>query len=187
MISLAPTEIKNDRGGFIHLLFKKPPGYHFSPGQYVTLTLNAGEKPKFLALASHDDEPHLLFVLRDLTAPKAAVAISAPQGKGFAADFGEKKPFLFLTHGTGISAIRPAMLERKRRGFGADVLLYGIASADKEPDLDCLRADFGVQQLRAYSNAEYKAYVQDHAHTLDVSHFGAILLVGSNEMMAACR
>ena len=67
------------------------------------------------------------------------------------------------------------------------MLVYGAASADKEPELDCLRADFGATQLRAFSQAEYKAYVQDLARTLDVGMFGAILLVGSNEMMVACR
>ncbi len=187
MTQLKVRESRQDRGGFTHLLLEKPPGYNLVAGQYASLAFREGEKPKFLAIASHHDEAHLLFLSRDTALPAQSVAVSAPQGKGFAADFGDRHPFLYLTHGTGISAIRPAMLERKKRGFTADTLLYGIASANVEPELDCLREDFGIKQLRAFSNAEYKAYVQDLVDTLDLGDFGAILLVGSNEMMANCR
>ncbi|MBX3722559.1 MAG: hypothetical protein KF713_12025 [Turneriella sp.] len=179
--------VKKDKGGFAHLSFTKPENYTFTPGQYAILTFTAGDKPKYLAFASHTTEADLLFVLRGDFSAGTEVAVSAPQGKGFGCDFGDTKPMLFLTHGTGISAIRPALIERKKRGFENDVLLYGIASAAQEPELDCLAADFGVEQLRAFSAAEYKAYVQDHAHTLAVEHFGAVLLVGSKEMMASCR
>lgn len=187
MIPLTVSAARNDKGGFTQWQIPKPEGYAFTPGQYAVITFQSGDKPKYLAIAAHSSEKELLFLSRDGVTQGDSLTLSEPQGKGFASDFADKRPFLYLTHGTGISAIRPAMLERKRRGFSDDVLLYGIASADKEPELDCLAHDFGVKQLRAYSADEYKAYVQDRAHTLDVEHFGAVLLVGSKEMMASCR
>jgi NAD(P)H-flavin reductase len=187
MIPLTVSAARNDKGGFTQWQLPKPEGYTFAPGQYAVITFKNSDKPKYLAIAAHSSEKELLFLSRDAVTTGDGLTLSEPQGKGFTSDFADKRPFLYLTHGTGISAIRPAMMERKHRGFSEDVLLYGIASASVEPELDCLAHDFGVKQLRAYSADEYKAYVQDRAHTLDVEHFGAVLLVGSKEMMASCR
>ena len=187
MIELTIRDARIDKGGFTHWRLPKPEGYTLSPGQYAVITFTGNDKPKYLAIAAHSSEKDLLFISRDTVSAGDTLTLSEPQGKGFTCDFADKRPFLYLTHGTGISAIRPAMLERRHRGAGDDVLLYGIASADTEPNLDCLASNFGVKQLRAYSADEYKAYVQDRTHTLDVEHFGAVLLVGSKEMMASCR
>lgn len=187
MTELTIGDAHSDKGGFTHWRISKPEGYTFNPGQYAVITFKGSDKPKYLAIAAHRSEKDLLFISRDAVRTGDTLTLSEPQGNGFACDFADKRPILYLTHGTGISAIRPAMLERKHRGFSDDVLLYGIASASVEPELDCLALDFGVKQLRAFSADEYKAYVQDRAHTLDVEHFGAVLLVGSKEMMTSCR
>lgn len=187
MTEFTISDARSDRGGFTHWRLLKPEGYAFNPGQYAVITFKGSDKPKYLAIAAHRSEKDLLFISRDAVRTGDTLTLSEPQGKGFACDFADKRPILYLTHGTGISALRPAMLERRQRGFAEDTLLYGIASAAQEPELDCLSGDFGVKQLRAYSADEYKAYAQDRAHTLDVDHFGAVLLVGSKEMMASCR
>jgi|GEM_PF-2708157 len=173
--------------GFNQLQLARPEGFEYQPGQYVQFSDSPGAKIKYLALASHRSEPHLLLAGRFPLPADKTVSISEPQGKGFACNYTDKHGFLFLTHGTGISAIRPAMLERRMFGHCNDALLYGIRSKQDEPDLDCLAADFGAEQLRAYSCSIDSAHVQQRLETMDLSRFGAVLIVGSKEMMTTCR
>lgn len=181
------TAFKTDRANYSHLTLTRPVEFKYVPGQYVTLTENSEAKPKFLALASHASEPDLLFVSR--TSPVAVgseLLLSEPMGKGFTCDFKSPQPFLFLSHGTGISAIRPALIGRRQLGFHNDTLLYGIREAASEPELDCLSESFGVRQLRALS-AEKHWHVQDALAEMELSGFGTIILVGSKEMAESCR
>lgn len=90
---------------------------------------------------------------------------------------------LFITHGTGISALRPAILERRSRGFTTDTLLFGVADEAHEPDLDILKNDFPLRQIRAYSRTGDHQRVQQVLPTMDTSEFGVILLIGGREMM----
>lgn len=173
-----------DAAGFSHLVLPRPGGLAYRPGQYVTLGAHGEAKPKFLAIASHASEAELRFILRDNPWPQHTMLhMSDPMGNGFACDFSEPKPFLFLTHGTGISAIRPALLSRRN---SADVLLYGAKKKEAEPGLDCLAEGFGIRQLRAYSASQGER-VQAVLEKMDLAAFGAIVIVGSKEMMADCR
>lgn len=181
------TAFKTDRANYSHLTLARPGGFNYVPGQYVTLSENAEAKPKFLALASHASEAELLFVSRSTpVAVGSELILSEPMGKGFTCDFKDARPFLFLTHGTGISAIRPALIERRQLGFTGDTLLYGIRDASSEPELDCLSESFGVKQLRAFSEGRHW-HVQNALAEMDVSGIGAVILVGSKEMAASCR
>ncbi|MBS0618749.1 MAG: hypothetical protein JSR44_11210 [Spirochaetes bacterium] len=177
----------HDAGGFLQLHLERPQDYSYKPGQYAQIQFTAADKPKMLAFASHPSEETLFFMSRDEIPTAETLSVFHPQGSGFLCDFADPRPILFLTHGTGISAIRSAMLERRARGFSTDTLLYGIAAEHAEPDIDCLKTNFPVRQLRAHSQAEYRAYVQDRLQALDAIHFGAVLLIGSREMMAACH
>lgn len=174
---------RTDSAGFIHTHLKRPAGFDYRPGQYVAATGNGEEKPRYLALASHPHETDLLLVSRH-TYGGDVVSLSAPQGNGFGCDYGDSNPMLFITHGTGISALRPAILERRSRGFQSDALLYGIADEQHEPDLDVLKKDFLLAQLRAYSQADKRHRVQQVLPALDCRTFGAVLLIGGKEMMA---
>ena len=173
--------------GFNQLRLARPAGFDYIPGQYVQFTDAPGAKIKYLALASHRSEPYLLLAGRFHTPVGETVSISEPQGKGFACNYADKHGFLFITHGTGISAIRPAMLERRMFGHCNDALLYGMRTKEDEPQLDCLSAEFGAEQLRAYSGGSDSARVQQRLETMELSRFGAVLIVGSKEMMTTCR
>ena len=184
------TEIlasRNDAAGFHHLKLSRPDNFDFVPGQYVTLAYGNEDKPRFLALASHPTERQLLFISRQEAPPSQQVKISAPQGKGFACDFTLKTPFLFITHGTGISAIRSAALERKRLGHAGDTLLYGAQNAEAEPDVDCLTDQRSLRQLRAHSKVAPRQHVQQILQTLELNQFAAVIIIGSKEMMQSCR
>lgn len=173
--------------GFNQLQLVRPAGFDYLPGQYVQFSDAPATKIKYLALASHRSEPHLLLAGRFPAPAAGMVTISEAQGKGFACNYADKHGFLFVTHGTGISALRPAMVERRMHGHCNDALLYGARTKEDEPDLDCLAADFGAEQLRAYSGGSDSARVQQRLETMELGRFGAVLLVGSKEMMTTCR
>ncbi len=181
------TSTRTDTANYTHLSLARPEGFSYLPGQYVTLAYGDQDKPRFLALASHPSEDQLLFVSRHGAASAPQVSLSAPQGKGFACDFTNPGNFLHITHGSGISAIRPAIYERLRGGHSGDALLYGISGPEAVPDLDCLNETSGVKQLRAYSKAAKPQHVQDVLQNLDLSLFTHVILIGSKEMMESCR
>lgn len=184
------TEIlssKADAAGYTHLKLSRPHGFDYVAGQYVTLSVGSEEKPRFLALASHASEADLLFVSRHETDTTQRVNLSAPQGKGFGCDFDSRGAFLFVTHGTGISAVRSAVLERQKRGHTGDVVLYGAQNAQAVPEIDCLSSTAPQKQLRAFSKVSPAQHVQDILQNLDLSPFAAIILIGSKEMMQSCR
>lgn len=187
MLITEMLHFKTDVTGFAQLSLARPVAFEYSPGQYIQFSDAEGAKVKYLALASHPSEEHLLLAGNIVTPPQTTVAISAPLGNGFGCDFGLKDGFLFVTHGSGISAIRPAIVERLKRNNQRDTLLFGARTAETVPNLDCLENSAGISQLRAYSRSARNEYVQQSLETLDLSHFGAILLVGSKEMMTACR
>jgi len=181
-VRLELIEERRDAAGYVHTRFARPAGFDYLPGQYLSITAEGEDKVRYLALASHRSEPHLLFLSRHSYAGKSASA-SAPQGKGFASDFSAPKPMLFITHGTGISALRPAILERRSRGFTTDTLLFGVADEAHEPDLDILKNDFPLRQIRAYSRTGDQQRVQQVLPAINTTKFGAILLIGGKEMM----
>lgn len=182
-IKLELVSERHDSAGYIHTRFARPAGFDYIPGQYLALSAAGEDKARYLALASHSSESHLLLLSRHTYAEKA-VSTSVPQGKGFACDFALVQPLLFITHGTGISALRPAILERRARGFSTDTLLYGVADEAHEPDLDILSNDFPIRQLRAYSRTGNHQRVQQVLPAINANDFGAILLIGGKEMMA---
>ncbi|GAB4443553.1 MAG: hypothetical protein OHK0011_25810 [Turneriella sp.] len=171
-----------DSAGYVHTRFVRPAGFDYLPGQYLAITAEGEEKARYLALASHRSEPDLLFLSRHSYVGKSALA-SAPQGKGFTCDFATPQPMLFITHGTGISALRPAILERRARGFRSDTLLFGIADEAHEPELDVLSKAFPLRQLRAYSRSGNHERVQNVLPGIDTNDFGAVLLIGGREMI----
>lgn len=173
--------------GFNRLQLERPAGFDYLPGQYVQFSDSPGAKIKYLALASHASEPHLLLAGRFHAPAETTVTISEAQGNGFACNYADKRGFLFVTHGTGISAVRPAMVERSMHGHCNDALLYGVRIKEDEPELDCLTANFGAEQLRAYSGSFDNARVQQRLETMELSRFGTVLLIGSKEMMTSCR
>lgn len=188
--TIMETEILDyteDAQGFAQLKLARPESFEYRPGQYVQYTDAPGAKVKYLALASHHSEKELLLAGRLGKPASNHVTISEPQGKGFACNYADKAGFLFLTHGTGISAVRPAMLERRMFGHRNDTLLFGVRTKEDEPQLDCLSRDFGAEQLRAYSGSGDCARVQQRLETLELNRFGAVIIIGSKEMMTSCR
>ncbi|MCX7631798.1 MAG: hypothetical protein N2Z22_00540 [Turneriella sp.] len=179
-----PLEILSediDSAGFVHTRVLRPASFHYTPGQYVVVFANDGQK-RYFALASHPEEKELLFLTRQ---PLRAATFSLPQGTGFGCDFRDKRPWLFITHGSGISALRPAILERRRRGLASDTLIYGIRQWGAQPALDVLGADFPLHKIYALSAQGERVQQRLRSHAL--SHYGAVLLVGSQEMMTEVR
>lgn len=186
MTPLAFLGERRDRAGYYHTRFAKPIDFAYHPGQYAAMQLNAENKARYLAFASHPHEGDLLFISRHRCEGQEAT-LSTPMGKGFGCNYNSPQPTLFITHGTGISALRPAILERRRVGAPVDTLLYGIADTEHEPELDILQANFPLRQLRAYSRSGAKERVQQILPSLEIDGFGAILLVGAKEMVAEVR
>lgn len=178
---------KTDSAGYTHLRLRRPQGFDYVAGQYVTLATGNEEKPRFLAIASNASETELLFVSRHETDPRQPVKLSAPQGKGFGCNFDLPGAFLFITHGTGISAVRSAVVERQKRGHAGDFLLYGAQNVQALPEIDCLGEAAGLRQLRAFSKTATSQHVQDILQSLDLSSVAAMILIGSKEMMQSCR
>ncbi|HNJ64345.1 MAG TPA: hypothetical protein PKW28_00540 [Turneriella sp.] len=182
-VKLELVKERHDAAGYVHTLFARPAGFEYLPGQYLAITAEGEDKARYLALASHGSEAHLLLLSRHSYEGKSA-STSAPQGKGFACDFSAPSPLLFITHGTGISALRPAILERRARGFTTDTLLFGVADEAHEPDLDVLKNDFPLRQLRAYSRTGDHQRVQQVLPAINTNDFAAVLLIGGKEMMS---
>jgi NAD(P)H-flavin reductase len=182
-IQLELISERHDSAGYVHTRFARPTGFDYLPGQYLVITAEGEHKARYLALASHSSEAELFLLSRHSFAGKTATT-SPPQGEGFHCDFATPKPLLFITHGTGISALRPAILERRARGFTTDTLLYGVADEAHEPELDVVRNEFPLRQLRAYSRTGDHQRVQQVLPAINTSEFGAILLIGGKEMMS---
>lgn len=173
-----------DAAGFVHLTLARPHAFEYMPGQFVALRTTLDSPPVFLALASHPSEKDLLLLSRTRYLGKT-VFITAAQGAGFECDFSVSQPFLFITHGSGISAIRPAILERHARGFKSDTLLYGIQDAASEPALDILTPPYSEKKILAYSQAGDRTHSKLSA--LDLAAFGAVLLIGGKVFMDDTR
>ncbi|HRP68431.1 MAG TPA: FAD-dependent oxidoreductase [Turneriella sp.] len=186
MIKIPIKSKKRDKAGFTHLVLAKPNNYTHKLGQYVYLKVSETQT-KALAIASHPSEPQLLFLFRGEFEHSIVPHLSQPQGDGFRCVLDKPQRMLFITHGTGITALRGIIIERKRLGFTHDTLLYGSRHADEEPELDCLQADFGVKQLRAYSSPPEELHLQDILRGFDVDNFDAVLLAGSTKMLSSCR
>ena len=170
----------SDAAGFVHLTLARPHAFEYKPGQFIALRTTLDSPPVFLALASHPSEKDLFLLSRTRYLGKT-VFITAAQGSGFECDFSDSQPFLLITHGSGISAIRPAILERHAHGFNSDTLLYGIQDAASKPALDILTPPYSEKKILAYSQAGDR--IQTKLNTLDLTAFGAVILIGGKAFM----
>jgi len=132
-------------GKTMKLVFEKPPGFQFRPGQYAIVSL---EKPAFtdldipfrsLSIASHPDDLHLEFAMRTghssfkksceaMVAGDEAV-IYGPDG-----DFtlkNTKKGLIFITAGIGIAPVIPMLKELVKRNHDGPVFLFSCNRSEK--------------------------------------------------------
>lgn len=111
------------------------------PGQYAALRI-PGLQDGFFAMTSHPEESQWGFLIKEsspLTAHllemKAGdeLDVSEARGKGFAIEKAIGKDVLFFAAGSGISALRPVLLEifKKRENYNIVALFYGAHNPDE--------------------------------------------------------
>lgn len=159
------------------------PGFSWKIGQYCVLSLSSEEK-LYLAIASHPSEKTLKFIvpktskLSEHLSKTEPVYCDAPAGNGFNHDLFNHPTVIAISHGTGISAIRPVLLQAQKKNK-PPVLFYGCKDESEYPT----GTEYSeVSPLIAYSKSAQK-HVQDLITEYSFSEPGKIgvFLVGSNE------
>ena len=125
------------------LLVNRPPGHEHVPGQFVTLSQPGSDKKNYYAIASHNEEGDLLFIIKQPPGEKNGILeadeieISEAMGNGFNLDDIENKDILIITHGSGFSAMRPLAIElqKNRQNFKAISFVYGVRNLENLPYL----------------------------------------------------
>ncbi|MBC7935475.1 MAG: FAD-dependent oxidoreductase, partial [Rhizobacter sp.] len=122
----------------IEIVFEKPKGFHFSPGQYVVLSLNNPKTNyldlpfRSLSILSHPDENVLRFAMR-LSASSFSkscsemaigdrVTIYGPMGSFMLNDQNEN--IVFIAGGIGITPVVSLIKELKKRSHQGEVFLF---------------------------------------------------------------
>lgn len=191
--------------GSLHLIrLQKPQDFSYIPGQYIYINLADHEgKGSFFALSCHPDEKELELLIKDQghiaadlsrSGPGVKVDISEPIGPGFAPEKLHGKTLYMITHGSGLSAIKPVIEEirKNRNQYGPSRLLYGVKTVSDFPFKDTLRDWMGSIEVydiistpttdKNIWNGEI-GYVQDILKKISPSPKEAIaLVVGSKQM-----
>lgn len=135
--------------------FEKPPGFSFTAGQYVSLTLGNVEDPDprrrthLFSIASAPYEPELMVAMRmresffkeqlrglPLGSP---VTIRGPYGS-FVLSTDETTPAIFLIGGIGITPVRSIVLEAtQHHSTRRIILLYANSAPNNTPFLSDLQ------------------------------------------------
>ena len=177
--------------------FDKPSNMAYKPGQYAVISTD--ETKGYFAYFSHESQNKVQFLIKrgnetaDAILGAESLELSEPQGSGFNLEKAKKHNLLLLTHGSGISAIRPVIIETlsNRNHYEGIILIYGIKNENHLP----LSAEFkkyaeSIQIIYAYSEKDGEnGHTQKHAARLDQSFVqnAACCIVGSKEMSSACK
>ena len=143
----------------LHLLrLTKPSGFHHLPGQYIEVSILESNHSSFFAVASHPSEPFIELLIKPSgeNAKKichmptgSEIRISEPLGPGFPINSFQNKTIYLITHGTGISAIKPVIeeLRKERNKYGPIRLIYGVRYPDDIPFKNLLREWMGSLEI----------------------------------------
>ena len=214
-MNIQKTRSYTDTAGYLHLWCEKPVGYKVLPGQYCILQTNPEGKKYYFAFASAgdrvvnngssievvnatNDKNSELFFLIKKTADNAELStslsfiISSPMGAGFQISPDTKQRLIYITHGSGISAMTVMMHERLQKRHTSDILIYGIASQQALPALSIFERHFPLEKYFAYSKQHPLGLEENRIQEIMKPFVFpdedfAILLVGSKEMTASCR
>lgn len=159
------------------------PEFSWEIGQYCVLHLSSGEK-LYLAIASHPSEKTLKFIvpkaskLSDHLSEQQSINCDVPAGNGFNLNLIACPTIIAISHGTGISALRPILIETQRNEK-RPVFFYGCKKESEYPSGTEYKE---VSPFIAYSSSAQK-HVQDLITEYSFSNPGqsAVFLVGSNE------
>ncbi len=111
------------------------------PGQYAAIRI-PGLKENFFAMTHHPEEKQWEFLIKE-SSPLTAhllemkmgdkLELSMALGKGFAIEKAIGKDVFLFAAGSGISALRPVLLEifKKRKNYNAVTLFYGARNPDE--------------------------------------------------------
>jgi NAD(P)H-flavin reductase len=182
MITIECEKTTEISANLIQFQFNNP-GFSWRVGQYCVLNLDDNDKI-YLAIASHPKEKNLTFIVSKSSkfstflSEKKQIQCSSPEGPGFNDKLFNFSSLLAISHGTGISAIRPvlweALINKKETLF-----IYGCKSPTEYPSSEEFKQ---VKKSLAFSQTENK-HVQDHIRSLQLSDSRntGVFLVGSNE------
>lgn len=140
------------------------------PGQYAAIRI-PGFKDGFFAMTNHPEEKQWEFLIKEsspLTSHLLEMKIggefelSMALGKGFAIEKAIGKDVFFFAAGSGISALRPVLLEifKKRGNYNSVTLFYGA----RNPDEFAYTRKFSewekneIKIFRIISNVEHKEW-----------------------------
>ncbi|MDH4199850.1 MAG: hypothetical protein OEV66_05645 [Spirochaetia bacterium] len=161
MVELLRSEvisIRKETNSLNCIQMTKPRDFSHVPGQYLQIFSQNGGGGKHLAIASHPDENFLEFLIntRDanfhdlcLLPVGSAVEISHALGQGFSALKFTGKTVYLVSHGSGISAMKPFIQElRKNRNlYGSIRFIYGVRTHLDFPYRNLLRDWMGSIEL----------------------------------------
>lgn len=159
-------------------------------GQYLVLSPDE-QKDLYLAIASHPDENELSIIVKSDAAiisylnSHSSIKSSIPQGNGFPKQLLDFSHLLFLAHGTGISAIRPLLIETYKRSPESATFIYGCKSSDEIPN-DTSMKNVDLISAESDTNGEH---VQDciKSFPLEKPNQTGVFMVGSNEFQETCQ
>ena len=131
-------EIKKETPGLRLLHLEKPPAFSHIPGQYIQIGIPEENDSDFFALASHPDDRFLELLInagngKICEKPVGSyLNISSPSGPGFPIHLFFGKTVYLVTHGSGISSIKPLIEEmrKNRHRFGQIRLIYGVRTPE---------------------------------------------------------
>jgi len=152
-ITIEVLENKKACNSMHYLRTTKPENFSFLPGQYISAKTE-NEKNVYLALASHPTNNYLEFLINKANfagstlcrkVPGDTMSISEPIGPGFITDDLKGKTIYLITHGSGLSAIKPLIEEIRmaRENYGSVRFLYGVRTKDDFPLPDLLHSWMG--------------------------------------------
>lgn len=182
---------------------ERPAAYSFIPGQYIKASLADSTFTTFLTIASHPDEAKLEFLINSngknaheicSLAPGKHFKITSPLGNGFPVEKLNSKTIYLVSHGSGISAMKPLIMElRKNRNlYGPIRFIYGVRHYNDFPYKDLLQDWMGSLELYdiisrdpgnpALWNGE-SGHVQDVIKKIKPEPQNAVAVISGSEAM----
>ncbi|MDH4263763.1 MAG: hypothetical protein OEV78_12025 [Spirochaetia bacterium] len=194
---------KKETKGMHLIRLAKPADFTHIPGQYIKVSVIDVDFFSYLTISSHPDENYIELLVNTggFNACKicalpvgSSLHISPALGNGFSASKFTDKTIYLVTHGSGMSAIKPLIeeLRKNRHHFGQISLIYGVRTPNDFPFKPLIRNWMGsveVFDIISKDPHDLKAWTGEIGHVqhvlqkLQPKPDNAIaVIVGSDEM-----
>lgn len=190
-------------GNYTYIETKKPNNFNFKHGQFTTLSTPQKE-PAYFAIASHPQEEHLSFLIKNgqwVPASGQEITMGEAMGNGFDSQAIQSPNLWLITHGSGISAFASLLKEiyKNTDQYKKVRLDYGVRTNEELPNgqlyfplnLNSIETHFYISQPPSndglpenslagrMKNLEYLKSETDP--------IPSVLLIGKNEMTSQVK